>query len=60
MLTGIETEVERLIWAVRRHGRHGHRDATMILLAYRHWLRVGELVALRWSQIHFESAPWQS
>lgn len=33
MLTGIATEVERFIWAVRRHGRYGHRDATMILLA---------------------------
>jgi type 1 fimbriae regulatory protein FimB/type 1 fimbriae regulatory protein FimE len=32
-------------------GRHGHRDATVILLAYRHGLRVGELVALRWDQI---------
>jgi hypothetical protein len=30
---------------------YGHRDATMILLAYRHGLRVGELVALRWDQI---------
>jgi integrase len=30
---------------------HGHRDATLILLAYRHALRVAELVALRWEQI---------
>ena len=32
-------------------GRHGHRDATLMLLAYRHGLRVGELVALRWDQV---------
>jgi type 1 fimbriae regulatory protein FimB/type 1 fimbriae regulatory protein FimE len=35
----------------RSTGRHGHRDATLILLAYRHGLRVSELVALRWDQI---------
>ena len=29
----------------------GHRDRTAILLAYRHGLRVAELVALRWDQI---------
>jgi type 1 fimbriae regulatory protein FimB/type 1 fimbriae regulatory protein FimE len=37
--------------AARGRGRHGHRDATLILLAYRHGLRVSELVALRWDQI---------
>ncbi len=51
-----EAEVERLMQAVRKHGRHGHRDATMILLAFRHGLRVGELVRLQWSQVHLESA----
>ena len=45
-------EVERLITAARtRSGRHGHRDATMILLAYRHGLRVSELVGLRWDML---------
>jgi type 1 fimbriae regulatory protein FimB/type 1 fimbriae regulatory protein FimE len=44
-------EVARLITTARRRGRHGHRDATMILLAYRHGLRVGELVACRWDQL---------
>jgi site-specific recombinase XerD len=44
-------EVERLMKAARSRGRYGHRDATMILLAYRHGLRVGELVTLRWDQI---------
>jgi type 1 fimbriae regulatory protein FimB/type 1 fimbriae regulatory protein FimE len=35
----------------KRLGRHGHRDATMIQLAYRHGLRVAELIALRWDQV---------
>ena len=38
-----EREVERLIEAARQN-RYGHRDATMILLAYRHGLRASELV----------------
>ena len=47
-------EVERLMAAAGRIGRHGHRDVTIILIAYRHALRVGELVALRWDQIDFD------
>jgi hypothetical protein len=31
-----EREVERLIAEARKSGRYGHRDATMILLAFRH------------------------
>jgi integrase len=31
--------------------RQGHRDATMILMAYRHGLRAAELVDLRWEQV---------
>jgi site-specific recombinase XerD len=48
-------EVERLIIAARSN-RHGHRDATMILIAYRHGLRVSELVNLEWQQIDFAGA----
>jgi type 1 fimbriae regulatory protein FimB/type 1 fimbriae regulatory protein FimE len=44
-------EVDTLMSAARRIGRHGHRDATMILLTYRHGLRVSELVSLRWEQV---------
>jgi type 1 fimbriae regulatory protein FimE len=44
-------EVARLMAAAGRGGRHGHRDATLILIGYRHGLRVSELVALRWDQI---------
>ena len=45
------TEVDRLREAAAKQGRHGTRDATMILLAYRHGLRVAELIALRWEQV---------
>ena len=44
-------EVEGLITAAKNTGRHGHRDATLILLEYRHGFRVSELIALRWDQI---------
>jgi hypothetical protein len=46
----IPDEVERLMAAAGRLGRHGHRDKTLILIAYRHALRVSELVSLRWDQ----------
>ena len=49
-LTG--AEVDKLIGAARDN-RHGHRDASMILVAYRHGLRVSELVDLRWEQVDF-------
>jgi integrase len=50
-----ETEVEKLIEAAK-HNRHGHRDASMILVTYRHALRASEVCDLRWEQIDFNSA----
>ncbi len=50
-----EAEVERLLKAVTRNS-YGHRDATMVLVAYRHGLRVSELVDLRWEQVDFRTA----
>ena len=50
-----EAEVERLINAAKGN-RWGHRDATMILVAYRHGLRASELVDLRWDQVDFRTA----
>ena len=44
-------EVDRLMAAAGSTGRHRHRDRTLILLAYRHGLRVSELVSLRWDQV---------
>jgi type 1 fimbriae regulatory protein FimB/type 1 fimbriae regulatory protein FimE len=45
-----EREVERMMKAAGDN-RHGHRDATMVLLAFRHGLRASELCALRWDQV---------
>jgi integrase len=50
-----EREVERLIEAMKSN-RWGHRDATMVLIAFRHGLRASELVDLRWDQIDVEHA----
>jgi integrase len=36
--------------------RWGHRDSTMVLVAYRHGLRASEVVDLRWDQIEFRTA----
>lgn len=44
-------EVDRLMAEARKSGRHGHRDATLILIAYRHGLRAIEIADLEWSQI---------
>ena len=44
-------EVDQLMTAARSIGRHGHRDATLILTAFRHGLRVSELIALRWDMV---------
>ncbi len=47
----LDKEVTALMAAAAHCGRHGARDATLILLAYRHGLRVSELVSLRWEQV---------
>jgi type 1 fimbriae regulatory protein FimB/type 1 fimbriae regulatory protein FimE len=47
----VPAEVDRLVDAAEKLGRHGHRDATLLLMAYRHALRVSELVSLRWDQV---------
>lgn len=39
-----EQEVEQLMDAAAQVGRHCHRDSTLILLSYRHGLRVTKLV----------------
>jgi integrase len=45
-------EVDRLMKAAGAN-RNSHRDATMVLVAYRHGLRAVELVTLRWDSIDF-------
>jgi site-specific recombinase XerD len=44
-------EVDRLAKAAKATGRHGHRDMTMIIMMFRHGLRVSELVTTRWDMI---------
>jgi integrase len=43
-------EIEKLIKAAR-DGRYGHRDATVILIGFRHGLRAVEICDLEWSQV---------
>ena len=50
-----QKEVERLMKTAGRN-RYGHRDATMILLAFRHGLRASELCSLRWEQVDLAHA----
>ena len=50
-----EAEVDRLLTTAKAN-RWGHRDATMILVAFRHGFRASELVDLRWDQIDFNAA----
>jgi len=45
-----EAEVDSLMKAAGDN-RHGHRDRTMILMAFRHGLRAAELVSLRWENV---------
>jgi hypothetical protein len=33
-----EREIEKLMGVARKRGRYGHRNATMLLVAYRHGL----------------------
>ena len=49
-------EVRRLAQAAARVGRHGHRDATLILLAATHSLRLSEIISLRIDQFDLDSA----
>ena len=48
-------EVAKLIEAAKRN-RDGQRDATMILVAYRHGFRASEVCDLEWSAVDFARA----
>jgi integrase len=50
-----EREVQKLIDAAKAN-RYGQRDATMILICFRHGLRASELCELQWSDVEFEGA----
>ena len=45
-------EIDKLTKEARQ-GRYGHRDATLILIAFRHGLRASEICDLEWSQVEF-------
>ena len=49
------SEMGRLLDAARVSGRHGLRDQTLLLVMYRHGLRVSEAIALRWDQIDLKA-----
>ena len=51
-----EAEVERLMKAAK-HGRYAQRDATLILIAFRHGLRASEIAGLEWSQVEWGRNP---
>ena len=51
----LESEVTAMMKAAKSVGRSGHRDSTLILVAYRHGLRISELVNLRWQQVDFKT-----
>jgi site-specific recombinase XerD len=46
-----DQEVEQLRKSAHQQGRNGLRDDTLILLMFRHALRVSEVIALRWEQV---------
>ncbi len=47
-------EVDALISAARASGRYGQRDSTLIMIMYRHGLRVSEAVALKWDAVELK------
>ncbi len=49
-----EDEVNAMLAGVS--GRYPKRDKLLILMAYRHGLRVTELINLRWSDVDFKNA----
>ncbi|WP_455221849.1 tyrosine-type recombinase/integrase [Kaarinaea lacus] len=52
-------QVERVIKAAKQIGNHGMRNATFLLMAYRHGLRVDELIKLKWSHIDLDAGTIQ-
>ena len=46
-----DSEIGKLRKAASQIGRHGLRDDTLILIMFRHGLRVSEATALRWEQL---------
>ena len=51
-----EGEVTALMKAAGNMGRHLHRDKTLILITFRHGLRVSEAIDLKWDQVDFKAS----
>jgi integrase len=47
------TAVHAQLIKAARDGRYGHRDGTLILIAFRHGLRAIEICDLEWLQVEF-------
>ena len=52
-------QVDKLAAAAREHSRYPARDVAMIMLAYRHGLRVSELCCLTWGDINLTAGTMQ-
>jgi len=48
-------EVDKLLSVARSSGRYGQRDEALVMLMYRHGLRVSEAVSLRWDQVDLKA-----
>jgi type 1 fimbriae regulatory protein FimE len=48
-------EIQALMKAAGNIGRHQHRDRTLVLIMFRHGLRVSEVVDLRWDQVDYKA-----
>ena len=45
---------QQLLKAAKASGRYGQRDRTLVMLTYRHGLRVSEAVSLRWDPVDLD------
>ncbi|MFM7850826.1 MAG: tyrosine-type recombinase/integrase, partial [Flammeovirgaceae bacterium] len=48
-------EVEKLLKAVKQHSRNAERDCCLVLMMFRHGLRVSEACKLTMQQVDIES-----
>ncbi|WP_455202539.1 tyrosine-type recombinase/integrase [Kaarinaea lacus] len=48
-------QIDQLVRAAKQNGKHGTRNATLILMAHRHGLRIDELINLKWIHIDLEA-----